>query len=60
MSPAGTAPPGSALGSDGHGNGALNAVVIALAASTKYLYVGGDFIDAAGIDHADRIARWTR
>ena len=48
----------SALGSNGHGNGALNSEVHALAVSGSGLYVGGYFTDAAGIATADYIARW--
>ncbi len=52
----------SALGSNGAGNGALwngsNYGVLALAVSDSDLYVGGQFVDAAGIAAADNIARW--
>ena len=48
----------SALGSNGSGNGALNDVVYALAVSGTDLYVGGDFINAAGIATADYVAKW--
>ena len=49
----------SALGSNGHGNGALADRVRAIAVSGSTLYVGGDFTDAAGIPTADHIARWS-
>src|SRR5688572_12407017 len=48
----------SALGSNGAGNGALNAVVHALAAYGTSLIVGGSFQNAAGVAAADRVARW--
>jgi hypothetical protein len=48
----------SALGSNGAGNGALNAFPVALAASGTDLYVGGFFQNAGGIAEADYIARW--
>jgi trimeric autotransporter adhesin len=48
-----------ALGSDGAGNGALKAPVRALGANDAELYVGGDFINAAGIAEADYVARWS-
>jgi hypothetical protein len=48
----------SALGSNGSGNGALNAWVVAIAVSGSDLYVGGDFTNAAGIPAADYVARW--
>ncbi len=58
--PCGAAPvgPWSALGSNGAGDGALNNSVYALAVSGSDLYVGGAFINAAGIPEADYIARW--
>ncbi|MDW8391392.1 MAG: hypothetical protein RMK84_14800, partial [Oscillochloridaceae bacterium] len=46
----------SALG--GGANGALNGQVYALAVNGNDLYVGGNFIDAAGIPQADYVARW--
>ena len=46
-----------ALGSNG-GDGALKARVYALAMAGTDLYVGGHFLDAAGIPEADRVARW--
>jgi len=55
----------SALGSNGSGNGAIESlpdapspVVFALAVSGTDLYVGGSFIDVAGIAEADAIAKW--
>ncbi len=48
----------SALGSNGHGNGAFNDSVFALAVSGDNLYAGGVFVNAAGIPAADYIARW--
>jgi hypothetical protein len=48
----------SALDSNGAGDGALNDSVHALAVSNTNLYVGGAFIDAAGILEADRVATW--
>jgi hypothetical protein len=48
----------SALGSNGSGNGALMDVVVALAVSGTDLYVGGLFMDAAGIPEADFVAKW--
>jgi hypothetical protein len=48
----------SAVGSNGSGNGAINAQVYALALSGSNLYVGGLFTDAAGFQEADNIALW--
>ncbi|MCS6883627.1 MAG: hypothetical protein RMK84_20105 [Oscillochloridaceae bacterium] len=50
----------SALGSNGAGNGALGfgSAVNALAVSGNNVYVGGFFVDAAGIATADYVARW--
>jgi trimeric autotransporter adhesin len=48
----------SALGSQSQGGGALDGWVFALAVSGGDLYVGGEFINAAGIATADNIARW--
>jgi hypothetical protein len=48
----------SALGSNGTGNGAINAYVTSLAVSVSDLYVGGWFTDAAGISSADHVAKW--
>ena len=48
----------SALGSNGSGNGALNAYVLAVAVSGSDLYAGGRFDNAAGIPEADHIAKW--
>jgi hypothetical protein len=48
----------SHLGSNGHGNGALDFDVLALAVSGTDLYVGGRFKNAAGLAKADYIARW--
>ncbi|MEM6648050.1 MAG: T9SS type A sorting domain-containing protein [Bacteroidota bacterium] len=39
------------------GNG-LNAVVRAIAVSGTDVYVGGDFVDAGGVEDADNLARW--
>ena len=47
-----------ALGSNGAGGGALSGVVTSLAVSSGSLFVGGSFINAAGIATADYIARW--
>jgi len=49
----------SGLGSNGAGNGALNAPVLALAVSGSNVYVGGSFTDARGIATADYVARWS-
>ena len=51
----------SALGDDQNGtgtNGALDNVVLALAASGSNVYVGGWFGNAAGLAKADRVAKW--
>jgi hypothetical protein len=48
----------SALGSNGAGNGALSSYVYALAASGSDLYVGGAFLNAAGLIEADHVAKW--
>ncbi len=55
----------SGLGSDGAGGGAIapsslapSPTVFALAVSGSDLFVGGSFIDVAGIPEADAIARW--
>lgn len=48
----------SNVGSDGHGHGALDGSVNALARSGAKLYVGGEFQNAAGIAKADMVARW--
>lgn len=48
----------SALGSNGAGNGALGNTVYALAVFESELYVGGMFVDAAGIPAADYLARY--
>jgi len=48
----------SALGDNGAGDGALNWSVYALATNGSDLYVGGDFNNAAGIQAADKIAKW--
>ncbi len=48
----------SALGTNGGGNGALNSQVNAMAVIGNDLYVGGTFVDAAGIATADYIAKW--
>lgn len=47
----------SALGSNGAGDGALAAYVYAVAAPGSNVYMGGDFVDAAGIATADHAAR---
>jgi hypothetical protein len=49
----------SALGSDGAGNGALDAGVRAIAIHGSNVVVGGFFNDVAGIAGADYVARWT-
>jgi hypothetical protein len=50
----------SALGSNGSGDGALGfGWVDALAVSGSDLYVGGGFTNAAGIETADYVARWS-
>ena len=46
------------LGSNGAGNGAINAYVDSLTMSNSYLYVGGDFTNAANHSDADKLARW--
>jgi hypothetical protein len=43
---------------DGSGNAALHGQVNALASSGGNLYVGGQFLNAAGIPAADHVARW--
>jgi stage V sporulation protein SpoVS len=48
----------SGLGSNGHGDGALNNYGWALAVGAGGLHVGGYFTDVAGIPSADFIARW--
>ena len=48
----------SALGSDGHGDGAVHGYVFALAVSGNNLYVGGYFSNTAGIPTADNVALW--
>ena len=50
----------SALGTNGNGDGAINAPVWALAEAGggRFLYVGGDFDNVAGMLTADRVARW--
>lgn len=47
-----------ALGSDGAGDGAIGNTVYALAPFDGYLYVGGAFLDAAGMTEADHLARF--
>jgi hypothetical protein len=47
-----------ALGSNGSGGGAIPNTVYALAAFDGYLYVGGAFVDAAGMTEADHLARY--
>jgi hypothetical protein len=47
-----------ALGSDGAGDGAIDNTVQALAPFKGYLYVGGVFLDAAGMTEADYLARY--
>ncbi len=49
----------SALGSNGAGNGALDAGVRAIAIHGSNVVVGGFFTDVAGIAGADFVARWT-
>jgi hypothetical protein len=49
----------AALGSDGAGDGAIVGAIYALAVSNSGdVYVGGFFLDAAGIPTADYIAKW--
>ena len=48
----------SALGSNGAGGGAITGNVRAITVVNGAVYVGGDFLDAAGNPDADRIARW--
>lgn len=48
----------SALGSNGAGDGALNAYVAALAVDGATLYAGGNFTNAAALPAADYVARW--
>ena len=48
----------SGLGSNGHGDGALDNYGWALAVGAGGLHVGGYFTDVAGIPSADFIARW--
>jgi hypothetical protein len=50
--------PWSALGSNGSGDGAIQGEVLALAVAGSDLYVGGNFVNAAGIAKADYIAKW--
>jgi hypothetical protein len=47
-----------ALGSDGAGNGAIGYEVMSLLANGSDLYVGGGYINAAGIAQADYLAKW--
>ena len=47
-----------ALGSDGAGNGAIGYEVMSLLANGSDLYVGGGYINAAGIPQADYLAKW--
>ncbi|HUR16103.1 MAG TPA: hypothetical protein VMZ33_02350 [Candidatus Limnocylindrales bacterium] len=49
----------SALGSNGAGNGALDAGVRAIAIHGSNVVVGGFFNNVAGIAGADYVARWT-
>jgi hypothetical protein len=48
----------SAVGGPGAGISAIKDRVRGLAASGSEVYVVGDFVDAAGIEAADKIARW--
>ena len=48
----------SALGSNGSGDGAINGFISAILVSGTNVYVGGGFVDAAGIPEADFLARW--
>jgi hypothetical protein len=48
----------SPLGSNGAGNGAFGAVVNAVAVAGADVYAGGNFLNAAGIQEADHVARW--
>jgi hypothetical protein len=48
----------SALGSNGAGDGAITDVVEALGVSGSDLYVGGRFVNAAGLPTADYLAKW--
>lgn len=47
-----------ALGSNGAGNGAIGYEVMSLLANGSDLYVGGGYINAAGIPQADSLAKW--
>jgi len=46
------------LGSDGTGDGAIKAIVNAIAVAGSDVYVGGTFFNAAGIPEADAVAKW--
>jgi hypothetical protein len=48
----------SALGNNGPGTGAIFGYVRALAAAGPNVYVGGQFVNAAGILAADYVAKW--
>lgn len=49
----------SALGNNGAGVGAMNAMVVSLAIDgSDNVYAGGSFTNAAGIAEADYVARW--
>jgi hypothetical protein len=48
----------SALGDDGSGDGALKDIATAIAINGANVYVGGYFLDAAGIAQADHLAVW--
>ena len=50
--------PWSNLGSNGSGNGAVAASVLAITAAGPDLYVGGEFTDVAGNPTADFIVKW--
>lgn len=49
----------AALGSNGHGDGALRNIVVALAVDqSNQIYVGGNVSNVAAIDAADYVALW--
>ena len=50
--------PWSAIPSNVAGASALSGTVLAIAVSGSSVYVGGSFVDAAGIPEADYVAKW--